>query len=375
MYALLLSSWISGGKFVLTVADVMTRRPVLTGPDAPVTEALAAMRDRGISSVLVSPPAGTIKYGILTMRDVIGKIVKFSLDPDAVKVGEITSWRLFTASPSWTLREAAHHMAQARVRRLPVVQDLNLVGLVSYTDLFTGLALQHEWEHARAVRKERAARRTAQTGAAASVRDVMSSPAITIRGDATVGEAVEKMAGAGISSLLIPADGEPVAGIITKRDVIVKVLASGQDPAAVTVEATMSSPVVTIGPEATIEECSSRMSAEDVRRFPVQDGDRIVGIISDSDILAAVAGHRWWGRPGRRWPASQIVADVMQPVPPDHDLDVTNGVLPELSVWECAARLAHAPARRLPVVQEGRTIGVVSEADILHALEERGGAD
>ena len=66
---------------MLTVADVMTRRPVLTGPDAPVTEALAAMRDRGISSVLVSPPAGTIKYGILTMRDVIGKIVKFSLDP------------------------------------------------------------------------------------------------------------------------------------------------------------------------------------------------------------------------------------------------------------------------------------------------------
>lgn len=117
------------------------------------------------------------------------------------------------------------------------------------------------------------------------------------------------------------------------------------------------------------------MSAEDVRRFPVQDGDRIVGIISDSDILAAVAGHRWWGQPGRRWPASQIVADVMQPVPPDHDLDVTNGVLPELSVWECAARLSHAPARRLPVVQEGRTIGVVSEADILHALEERGGAD
>ena len=77
-----------------------------------------------------------MKYGILTMRDVIGKIVKFGLDPDAVKVGEITTWRLITASPPWTISQAARHMAEARVRRLPVMnRDKRLVGVVSLGDL------------------------------------------------------------------------------------------------------------------------------------------------------------------------------------------------------------------------------------------------
>jgi signal-transduction protein with cAMP-binding, CBS, and nucleotidyltransferase domain len=190
-----------------------------------------------------------------------------------------------------------------------------------------------------------------------------------------VRDAVEKMVSAGVACLLVPDDGDPAAGIVTKRDVVTKVVGRGLDAGEVTVGEIVSVPVTTIEPDAIIEDCSSRMLAEGVRRFPVREGGGVIGIVSDSDILAAVEGHRWWGRRGRRWPNSHIVADVMQPVPDDMKLDVEDGVVPELSVWECAARLAHAPAHRLPVVQEGRAIGVVSETDILRALEERGGAD
>ncbi len=360
---------------MLTVADVMTRRPILCTPEDAVARAVHVMREHGITSVLVAPAAGTMTYGILTMRDVIGQIVTFGLDPDAVKVGEITSWRLIAGRPSWSVREAAQQMAQARIRRLPVMDDEKLAGLVSDTDLFTSLVPRHEWEHARAVRKERALRRATQSSPARTVRDLMSTPVLTVAPGAAVLEAVEKMVNAGVASLLIPDDGDPAAGIVTKRDVVTKVLAQGLDANEVSVGEIASMPVVTIEADVTIEKCSARMSAEGVRRFPVREGRDVIGIISDTDILAAVAGRRWWGHRSRRWPTSHIVADVMRSVPPDLKVDVTAGVTPELTIWECAAVLARTPAPMVPVVQEGRPIGVVSRADILRALEERGGGD
>jgi predicted transcriptional regulator len=50
-------------------------------------------------------------------------------------------------------------------------------------------------------------------------------------------------------------------------------------------------------------------------------------------------------------------------------------VSPELSIWECATRLAQAGAARLPVVQEGKVIGTVSETDLATAFHERGGGE
>jgi CBS domain-containing protein len=360
---------------MLTVAEIMTPRPVTTGPQETVSQALIRMRDRGISSVLVSSPEGGTAYGIVTMRDVIAKIVKFGLDPDAVQLGEITSWRLVTAAPSWSAQEAARQMAQAGVRRLPVFDEGRLAGLLSDTDLFTALVPRHEWEHARLVRKERALRRAGQTTPAARVRDLMSSPVLTIPRGATVQEAAEKMVASGVASLLVPLEGDPAGGIVTKRDVVTKVLAEGGDPRALAVRALMSAPVVTIEGNASIEECSARMAADAVRRFPVLLDGRIVGIISDTDILAAVAAHRWWGHRGRRWPTAHIVADVMQPLARSWPSTDEDGIGPELSVWEAAARLARSTRRNLPVVQGGRTIGMISEDDILRAVEERGGGD
>lgn len=359
---------------MLSIADVMTPKPVMTGPTETVSRALAGMRERGISSIMVRPPSGGSAYGIVTMRDVIAKIVTFGLDPDAVKVGEITSWRLVTASPSWSLQDAARQMTQARVRRLPVMEGESFVGLVSDTDLFTALVPRHEWEHARLVRKERAFRRASQSSPAGTVRDVMSSPVLTIPAEATVQEAIEKMVASGISSLVIPLNGDPAGGIITKRDVVTKVLVQGSDPRTSAVRTVMSAPALTIEGEASIEECSARMATDGVRRFPVLVDGTIAGIVSDTDILAAVAGHRWLGRRRRRWPTAHIVADVMRPIGEDTPAAV-DAVGPELSVWEAAARLARSSAGALSVVQEGRTIGLVSEADILRALEERGGAD
>jgi signal-transduction protein with cAMP-binding, CBS, and nucleotidyltransferase domain len=357
---------------IMTIADIMSVRPVAADVSATVGAALDVMRERGVSSVLVLPPPGSTEYGIVTKRDVIGKVVREGIDPGSIRLGDIMTWRLTSVQPSWTLERAAELMATANVRRLPVGQGGQIIGLVSDTDIFTALAPRHEWEHVRQVRKERALQRAARTGPARTVADLMSTPVLTTNPGASVRSAVQKMVSAGISSLLVTDEASP-RGIITKRDVVTKAVARGRDSETMTVAEIMSRPVRTVDAGATLEQCSSLMAEAGMRRFPVARAGQIVGIVSDSDILAAVAGRRWLA--ARRGPTSLIAADVMRTPRADRQLVRADALPPELSVWECATRLAQAGVRELPVVQEGRIIGIVGEGEIVKALAERGGPD
>lgn len=163
--------------------------------------------------------------------------------------------------------------------------------------------------------------------------------------------------------------------MVTKRDVVTKVIATNRSAAAVRVADIMSADVRTIAAGSTLEVCSAQMTDERVRRFPVVLGDRIVGIISDKDILAAVAAHRWRGHRRLRVPSSVIVADVMRLVGGPLVPAGLPALSPELSIWEAADRLVKTGARQLPVTQGGQVIGIVDEADVLQALEERGARD
>jgi CBS domain-containing protein len=354
-----------------TVSDVMTAKPFSLLAGATVATALDGMRERGISSVLVFLMPGSAEWGMVTMRDIVAHVIAESVDADTVRLGEIATWRLLTARPDWSLQRAAQVMAQARVRRLPVVDGEHIVGIVSDTDIFASLSPRQEWDQMRQIRKARALQRASQTTAARTVADLMSSPVLTINPAVTVDRAAAKMISAGISSLLVTPDARHPQGIITKRDIVTKLIAGGQDARAVAVEALMSSPVFTVEADVTLQGCSTRMAAARVRRFPVVDrAGEVIGIVSDSDILAATAARRWAGH--RKGPTSAIVADIMRPVGPPRAA-AGDGVAPELSLWEAADRLAKAGRRELQVVQGGRIIGVVSDADIIRAIAERGG--
>lgn len=353
----------------------MTRRPAVVSAEMPLGGALDVMGERGISSVLVTGPTRA-PYGILTLRDLVAKVVRHGLDPATLRAGDIATWRLITADASWTVQDAASAMAAAGIRRLPVVQRGELLGVISDTDLFIALVPDENWEHARAVRKARAAQRARPESGAAMVGDLMSAPALTVDPSVTVQRAVEKMVAVGVSSLLAATgtEGHP-AGIVTKRDVVTKLLAQGRHPSDLRVDEIMSAPVRTIESGASLEACSTRMAEERLRRFPVTIGGQIVGIISDSDILAALVGHQWRGRRSLRVPAAAIVADVMRlgagPLIPAG----LPTLAPEASIWDAAERLAKAGTKELPVAQGGQLIGTVHEADIVQALEERGAPD
>lgn len=81
---------------------------------------------------------------------------------------------------------------------------------------------------------------------------------------------------------------------MTKRDVISKVVTKGEDPSQVRVGEIMSKPVITVPPDCSLRECSVLMIRAGIRRVPVARGGEIIGIVSDTDIFAAVE-ERGWG--------------------------------------------------------------------------------
>ncbi|HHQ45157.1 MAG TPA: CBS domain-containing protein [Candidatus Altiarchaeales archaeon] len=116
------------------------------------------------------------------------------------------------------------------------------------------------------------------------VGDVMTKGVICIDIGDTVQEAAEIMGKNDISSLLVTDKGDGV-GVVTERDIIKKVVAKSREPGKIAVQDIMSSPLLTLNPDSSIEEAARLMRDKDIRRVFVTSRDKIVGILSESDIV------------------------------------------------------------------------------------------
>ena len=112
----------------MRVEEVMSKPVAMIEADAKVSEALARMAERGISSIIVLPQPGTSVYGIATKHDIIGKVVAQNRNPDQMRVAEIMSAPLYTIAPHVTLPQCAARMVELGVRRLSVTHDETPVG-------------------------------------------------------------------------------------------------------------------------------------------------------------------------------------------------------------------------------------------------------
>ncbi|MEM1549399.1 MAG: CBS domain-containing protein [Candidatus Methanomethylicia archaeon] len=117
-----------------------------------------------------------------------------------------------------------------------------------------------------------------------TVSDVMSKNPITASSSSTIIDIARIMRDRNVGSVVILDDyGKPV-GIVTERDIVVKVLASGLDVNS-SVSKVMSKPLITINPSTRIVDAARIMVKKNVRRLIVMDGDRMIGIVTEKDIL------------------------------------------------------------------------------------------
>ena len=119
--------------------------------------------------------------------------------------------------------------------------------------------------------------------AALLIRDVMTPDPIVLGPDATIREAAEAMRDSSIGDVLV-ADGEGLKGIVTDRDIVVRCIADGRSPNDVHLSEVCSSDVVTVGPDTEIDEAVRQIRDRAIRRLPVVDGGRIVGVVTIGDL-------------------------------------------------------------------------------------------
>ncbi|MBN2251207.1 MAG: CBS domain-containing protein [Candidatus Altiarchaeota archaeon] len=120
------------------------------------------------------------------------------------------------------------------------------------------------------------------------VEEVMTRGVISISEDSTVEEAMKMMVERHVSSLIVAKKSEAdIDGIVTRKDVINKVIGHGKNPKNVKVSEIMTKPLMTVTKKMDVMHVSRLMARTEVRRFPVRECDKIVGIVSNSDIFRA----------------------------------------------------------------------------------------
>jgi len=116
------------------------------------------------------------------------------------------------------------------------------------------------------------------------VRDLMEKNVVTIDSGSSVSNAIKVMLDSNVWSLVVTKRGLP-EGVVTERDLIRRCIAKGLVPDRLPVEKIMSSPLITIGPDATIREAMSLMIEKDIRRLFVVEGGKIVGRVTQSHLF------------------------------------------------------------------------------------------
>ncbi len=116
------------------------------------------------------------------------------------------------------------------------------------------------------------------------VRDIMKRNVKTVRTDDSVHNAVVKMNKFRIGSVIVTNNGRPV-GIITERNILMRIVEPRLDPGTVKAKNIMSSPLITIDSNAAVEEAALIMARKGIKKLPIVEKDKVVGVISTSDIV------------------------------------------------------------------------------------------
>ena len=126
---------------------------------------------------------------------------------------------------------------------------------------------------------------------ATTARDVMTNAPEYLKEDTPVHEAARRMAGEDAGALPVCDTSGHLIGMVTDRDIVVKLIAKGRDPSSTKVgELTGGQPeVVTIGADDSVEEAIRTMAEHKVRRLPVIDGHELIGVVSQADVATNVS--------------------------------------------------------------------------------------
>lgn len=119
----------------MKVKDIMTKSVAYINPSSSVTEAAQLMQKHNVGSVPVCDQSGVI--GIVTDRDIVVRNVAHGTDPHTTPVKNVMTSQITTVTPEMDINDVSDIMAKSQIRRLPVVENNKLIGIVALGDIAT----------------------------------------------------------------------------------------------------------------------------------------------------------------------------------------------------------------------------------------------
>jgi CBS domain-containing protein len=136
-----------------------------------------------------------------------------------------------------------------------------------------------------------------------TARDIMTAGADYLKESATVAEAAKHLADASVGAVPVCDAKGHLKGMVTDRDLVVEVMAAGKIPGDTKLIDLVHGEAVTIGADDSVEEAIETMKQHQVRRLPVIDGDKLVGLVSQADIARACSPEQ----------VGELVAAISEP--------------------------------------------------------------
>ena len=248
----------------LQVRDVMAKHVFTIRPTDTIQTAAKLMSEHHISCLPVLD-AGRFQ-GILAQRDVLTG----SVDLEGA-AAQCVRRDVPTIPPETGVLEAGRIMEARRTKWLPVLSEEQLAGIVTQTDIIGAIT---------------------SLGRVIEVGAVMNTDVTTLDAAATVWDAIQTMTDQNISCI-VAVHGGKMVGILTEKDVLGRVCAAGKDPHQTLVADVMSFPVTTVQPSHCLFTTHRMMDRMHVHRLVVTDGDRLAGIITQTDILRTLKDTLW----------------------------------------------------------------------------------
>ena len=115
------------------------------------------------------------------------------------------------------------------------------------------------------------------------VKDVMVTDLVTVKADISVKKAVKVMNDFEIGCLIVVEKGQAI-GIVTERDILKRIVVEGRDPEKTLVGEVMSKPLIVTSPETSLEEAIESMFKHKIKKLPVVEGGKLVGLVTFTDI-------------------------------------------------------------------------------------------
>lgn len=256
-----------------------------------------------------------------------------------MKVSTIMSSVPISVEGDATLSELVEMMDRLNIRHVPVTERGELAGMISDRDLLEATG----WGRSEGAREK--------------ARNLMHGPVETIADSEDASFAAHRMLESGISCLPVVESGALV-GVVTEHDVLKafveaaydETLPESSDPPVAEV---MSREVRALDPRATIDEALELFSSAGIRHIPLVHKDRLVGIVSERDLLLCVGRHR-----SDSTLLAQLVPKDVVSVEPGCKLSDATGLLVEHRIGA------------LPVVDHGKLTGILTTSDVLRHFSE-----